>query len=68
MDDSILDIKNLKWQPDKNSQYILNDINSKFKQGGFYGILGPNGSGKTSFIRHILRFLEIREGNIFLRR
>lgn len=66
MDDSILDIKNLKWQPDKNSQYILNDINSKFKQGGFYGILGPNGSGKTSFIRHILRFLEIREGNIFL--
>ena len=66
MENNILSIENLKWQPDSESNYILNNISSKFDEGGFYGILGPNGSGKTSFIRHILRFLETKEGNIYL--
>lgn len=64
MNEKNLDIRKLSWQP--NNESILNNISSAFKEGGFYGILGPNGSGKTSFIRHILRFLEINEGSIRL--
>lgn len=65
MKDKTLSVNNLCWKPD-NENYILNNISEDFHEGGFYGILGPNGSGKTSFIRHILRFLEIKEGSICL--
>ncbi len=64
--DEKLDIRGLYWQPDNKEDYILNNIHGSFHEGGFYGILGPNGSGKTSLIRHILRFLETREGMISL--
>ncbi len=65
MKDKTLSVSNLCWKPD-NENYILNNISESFHEGGFYGILGPNGSGKTSFIRHILRLLEIKEGSIYL--
>ena len=66
MNENILSISNLSWQPNNEEKYILNEISSDFKEGGFYGILGPNGSGKTSLIKHILRFLEVKEGSISL--
>jgi iron complex transport system ATP-binding protein len=57
-----LTIQALTWQPDKARPEILNSICTEFVQGGFYGILGPNGSGKTSLMRHILRLLETSHG------
>lgn len=66
MEHKSLNINELSWNPGSEDNYILNNINCEFKEGGFYGILGPNGSGKTSLIRHILRFLEIKEGTIDL--
>ncbi|MBE6072596.1 MAG: ABC transporter ATP-binding protein [Clostridium butyricum] len=65
MKDKTLSVSNLCWKP-YNESYILNNISGSFREGGFYGILGPNGCGKTSFISHILRFLEIKEGCICL--
>lgn len=59
-----LEVSGLCWQPDNREKYILDNIYGTFSEGGFYGILGPNGSGKTSLIRHILRFLDIKEGII----
>lgn len=61
-----LEIKELTWKPDKDGDAILQEISGKMEAGGFYGILGPNGSGKTSLIRHILRFLGSKEGAIWL--
>lgn len=66
MDALTLSVEKLSWHPDPAQQPILKEISTFFKTGGFYGILGPNGSGKTSFIRHLLRFLEINEGTIQL--
>ena len=66
MEERVLAVNDLSWQPVKNKEYILKNISEVFKEGGFYGILGPNGSGKTSLIRHILRFLDIEEGTISL--
>lgn len=40
----MIKIKDLKY---KN---ILKNINFNFEKGKFYGIIGPNGSGKTTFI------------------
>lgn len=59
-----LEVKNLCWQPVKEEKHILNDVNISIADKGFYGILGPNGSGKTSLIRHILRLLSVTEGSI----
>ncbi len=61
-----LSIQELTWQPSKSRPEILNSICTEFVKGGFYGILGPNGSGKTSLIRHILNLLESKQGVIEL--
>lgn len=66
MKENGLVVEQLGWKPESSKEAILHDISSIFVEGGFYGIMGPNGSGKTSFIRHILRFLEIKEGEIYL--
>ena len=66
MDNEFLKIDDLCWKPEKNSKYILKNITNVFAEGGFYGILGPNGSGKTSLIKHMLRFLDAKDGNIYL--
>lgn len=61
-----IQVNELSWQPQKEEDAILKEICTTFLQGGFYGILGPNGSGKTSFIRHILRLLPIDSGSVLL--
>lgn len=61
-----IEINELYWQPEKDGRQILNGINATIKEGKFYGILGPNGSGKTSFIRHILRLLSVSQGEILI--
>lgn len=61
-----LNIEKLCWRAEDKDRYILNNISGRFQEGGFYGILGPNGSGKTSLVRHILRFIEIKHGIICL--
>lgn len=45
---------------------ILNDLSCEFEPGHIYGILGPNGSGKTSLLRAILKFNNIDSGSITL--
>ena len=59
-------INSLSWQPQKEGRLILDGIDCVFEQGNIYGIIGPNGSGKTSLIRNILRFIVAGEGNIQL--
>ncbi len=66
MDNRNLNIEKLCWKAEDKEKYILNNISGRFKEGGFYGILGPNGSGKTSLVRHILRFIDAKHGLICL--
>ena len=44
---------------------ILKSISLKIKSGIVTGLIGPNGSGKTSLLRTILYILEPSEGNIY---
>lgn len=66
MTEKVLCVNDLCWKADNSDKYILNDVSACFSAGGFYGVLGPNGSGKTSLIRHIFKFLKIKEGSIYL--
>jgi iron complex transport system ATP-binding protein len=56
----------LSWNPQKNSSPILDNLNCVFEKGNIYGIIGPNGSGKTSFVKNILRHIEAEEGCIIM--
>lgn len=63
----MIDVDALSWKLGDEQEAILNQVSQTFHEGIFYGIMGPNGSGKTSFIRHLLRFLAIQEGKIQLK-
>ncbi len=44
----------------------LDNINIKFEKGKIYGLLGPNGSGKTTMIKIINGLLQPSDGEIFI--
>lgn len=48
----------LGWQPAPNRPPVLTNLSFCLEPGHVYGIIGPNGSGKTSLLRHLLRLLD----------
>lgn len=48
----------------KNSVIALNKLNFQVREGEIFGLLGPNGSGKTTAINCLLALLNYEEGNI----
>ena len=61
---NFLSIKDLSYKSRDN--LILKNVSVEFLYGGFYSIIGPNGSGKTTFIKHLIRALKAQEGEIIL--
>ncbi|MBQ3544870.1 MAG: energy-coupling factor transporter ATPase [Lachnospiraceae bacterium] len=49
-----------------NEKTILNDFNIHIEKGDFVAILGHNGSGKTTFAKHLNALLMPNEGNIIV--
>jgi len=49
----------------KNSQ-VLNGISIEIEQGKHVGVIGPNGSGKTTFVRHLNGLLTPTAGEIWV--
>ncbi len=45
---------------------IIHDISHKFEKGRIYAIIGPNGSGKTTFLKILGKLREPSEGEITL--
>ena len=46
------------------SQEILKEIDISINKYHFVGLVGPNGSGKTTFIKHLYKELEPEELHI----
>jgi iron complex transport system ATP-binding protein len=49
-----------------SSKIVLNGIDLAIKKGEFVGIIGPNGSGKTTVLRAITRLIKPVRGKIYL--
>jgi iron complex transport system ATP-binding protein len=47
----VLEAHKLSYQIDK--KYLIKEISLQFTPGIIYGILGPNGSGKTTFLKNL---------------
>lgn len=60
----MIDIKGLTCG--YGEKMVLRDIDLSIKKGQFFGIIGPNGSGKTTILRAITRLVKPVSGGIFL--
>lgn len=59
----IYEIKNLSFCYGKNR--VLKNINTEIFKGEFVGIVGPNGSGKTTFLKILAKILIQESGSVF---
>ncbi|MBA3060078.1 MAG: ATP-binding cassette domain-containing protein, partial [Nitrospirae bacterium] len=57
-----IEIKNLSVV--LSGKEILKDINLSLEEGKFLGIVGPNGSGKTTFLKSILGIIKYSTGEV----
>jgi iron complex transport system ATP-binding protein len=56
----------LSWRPSAKSALILEGVDFHAQEGLFIGLLGPNGSGKTSLLRCLYRGISPTGGSIYL--
>ncbi|QKE74083.1 ABC transporter ATP-binding protein [Arthrobacter citreus] len=64
-EDVVLELKNVN-KTIKN-QEIIKDISFDLRQGEVLGLLGPNGSGKTTTMRMIVGLMSITSGEIYIK-
>ena len=63
-DDIEIEMKNVSFS--YSNEIILDDLNAHFEKNKFIGISGKSGSGKTSLLRLIMRFWDVKKGSISL--
>ncbi|MDO5755560.1 MAG: ABC transporter ATP-binding protein [Tissierellia bacterium] len=61
-----VEVKNLSFKYPGSEEYVLKNVNFKFRIGERLAIVGPNGSGKTTFIKLLCRLYDPTEGEILL--
>ncbi|RYG74462.1 metal ABC transporter ATP-binding protein [Lentibacillus lipolyticus] len=64
MADTIVSTTSLTYAYERKN--ILTDIHFELARGSFMGLVGPNGGGKTTFIKIILGLLQPDSGTIYL--
>ncbi len=62
----MIDVSNLKFVYDGSSVAAIDGLNVKIKEGEFVAVLGHNGSGKSTFAKHLNGILYPTEGMILI--
>ena len=66
MKDSVIEFKNVSFQYPGSDNYALENLNLKIYGDQRLCIVGENGSGKTTFVKLLLRFYDPTGGEILL--
>lgn len=61
-----IEVKNLTYLPKGAERAILSNIEYCFEEGHMTALLGPNGSGKTTMLRHFLLQIKSQEGSVLI--
>jgi ATP-binding cassette subfamily B protein len=61
-----IEFRNVSFAYSETSPKILNHFNLKIKAGEKIGLVGQSGAGKTTLIKAILRYFDIKQGDILL--
>jgi len=58
-------VKNLRFKYDES--WVLDGLSFEVREGEILGIIGPNGSGKTTILRILSRVLIPQEGEVYIK-
>lgn len=61
-----IEFKNVNYIYEGSNNFTLSNINTKIKKGELIGIVGENGSGKTTFIKLLSGFYDNYQGEILI--
>ena len=61
----MLEIKDIAFSYDKK-RFIIDGLNLEFKEGGIYGLLGKNGTGKSTLLYLMMGLLRPSRGQILM--
>ena len=60
----MIQVENLSYTYDGEETPVLREITVEIPEGIHLGIIGPNGCGKTTFVRHLNGLLPITQGDV----
>ena len=60
-----VEFKNVQFGYDED-KIIINNFNSKVKEGQKIAIVGPTGAGKTTMVKLLMRFYDVNSGEILI--
>ncbi|MCX7911135.1 MAG: ABC transporter ATP-binding protein/permease [Endomicrobia bacterium] len=58
--------KNVFFSYKNNSEYILKNLNIRIPKGKKIAIVGPSGAGKSTVLNLLLRFYDVKDGEILI--
>jgi len=61
---AVIEAVNIKFRYSRKSPYVLNNFNLSVDHGEIVGIIGPNGSGKTTALKILSRTIRPEHGKI----
>ena len=64
--ETLVKFDQVHFRYDDDLPFVLNDINFEINTGDVIAILGHNGSGKTTMVKHALSLLKPSQGNVYL--
>ncbi len=67
--ENIIEIKNVSFKyssEEETENYVLNDLSLNIEKGSFTAVLGHNGSGKSTFAKHINALVQPTGGTLWV--